>query len=133
MEPETVVTVLAIALSVIGIIWNQQRTTDKLRKDFNASHEKLRDELTASDKEMRKDFTRAHEKLRDELRASLIGLWRAVRRNGERLAAIEAMLGIGMHRQGYARGSDQQFASARLVHQPDADTSAVEAGVQTTD
>ena len=42
---DTVTQLLTVALAVFAIIWNQQRTTDKLRDDFGRAHDKLRDGL----------------------------------------------------------------------------------------
>ena len=42
---DTIVQIVTVALAVFAIIWNQQRTTDKLRGDFERAHDKLRDGL----------------------------------------------------------------------------------------
>ena len=69
MDVNSVSQLVTVALAVLAIIWNQQRSTDKLR-----------DRLDASDREHRA----AIDKLRD-------GLGEVK----ERLARIEVFLGIG--------------------------------------
>jgi len=74
MSIEVVAQMATMALAVLAIIWHQQRSTDKLRDDFNQSTDKLRD-----------DFNQSTDKLQTELVA-----------NGQRLARIEGFLGIGV-------------------------------------
>ena len=45
MDVDTVTQLVTVALAVLAIIWRQQRTTDKLRSDFERAHDKLRDGL----------------------------------------------------------------------------------------
>ena len=70
MAADTIIQVLTAALGVLGIIWHQQRTINKLRDDTTGAIDKLRD-----------DNARDHEALRA-----------AVVRNGERIARIEGHL-----------------------------------------
>ena len=42
MDINTVSQIVTVVLAVLAIIWHQQRTTDKLRSDFERAHEKLR-------------------------------------------------------------------------------------------
>ncbi len=69
MDVGTVSQIVTVALAVLAIIWNQQRTTDKLR-----------DRLDASDREHRAADIEQREVL-GEVK--------------ERLARIEGFLGIG--------------------------------------
>ena len=63
MDLNSVTQIVTVVLAVLAIIWHQQRTTDKLR-----------DDLSASDREHRAVLTEVK----------------------ERLARIEGFLGIGM-------------------------------------
>ena len=45
MDINTVSQIATVVLAVLAIIWHQQRTTDKLRGDFERAHDKLRDGL----------------------------------------------------------------------------------------
>ncbi len=70
----TLAQLATVALAVLAIIWNQQRSTDKLRDDFNQANARLRSEFSES-----------------------IGHLRAeVSHNGQRLARIEGFLRIGL-------------------------------------
>ena len=74
MDINTVSQMVTVVLAVLAIIWHQQRSTDKLRGDFERAHDKFRG-----------DFGQAVDKLRDSVTA-----------NGERLARIEGFLRIGV-------------------------------------
>lgn len=71
---EAATQIVTLVLAVLAIIWHQQRTTDKLRDEFNSAIASLRDE-----------FNTAIASLRD-----------AVVGNGQRIARIEGFLRIGM-------------------------------------
>jgi hypothetical protein len=73
VDMNTVSQMATVALAVLAIIWNQQRTTDKLRGRMDAR-------LDASDRE--------HRAVDSELREVLGEV-------KERLARIEGFLGIG--------------------------------------
>ena len=45
MDAHTVSQMATVALAVLAIIWHQQRSTDKLRADFERAIDKLRDGL----------------------------------------------------------------------------------------
>ena len=45
MDFNTVSQIVTVVLAVLAIIWHQQRSTDKLRSDFERAHDKLRDGL----------------------------------------------------------------------------------------
>ncbi len=70
MAMETIAQVLTVLVAVLGIIWHQQRSTEKLREEFIRAIDGLRED---------------HNGLRQEV----IG-------NGQRLARIEGFLRIGM-------------------------------------
>ena len=70
MDAATVMQLVTPVLAVVGIVWHQQHSTDKLRDDFNAANREQRE---------------ATNKLRD-----------VVAENGQRLARIEGHLGIGI-------------------------------------
>ncbi len=72
MPAETILQLVTVILGVLGIIWHQQHSINKLRNETTGSINRLRD-----------DSTSAIDKLRS-----------AVARNGERIARIEGRLGI---------------------------------------
>lgn len=74
MSVEVATQVVTLVLAVLAIIWHQQRSTEKLRDEFNSAIDKLRDE-----------FNQAISSLRD-----------AVVNNGQRIARIEGFLKVGM-------------------------------------
>lgn len=74
MSVEAATQIVTLVLAVLAIIWHQQRTTDKLRDEFNT----------------------AINKLRDEFNTAINGLRDAVIGNGQRIARIEGFLKIGM-------------------------------------
>lgn len=85
MSVEVATQIVTLALAVFAIIWHQQRTTEKLRDEFNQAHSRLRDELNNAIDKLREEFTQAINSLRD-----------AVAGNGQRIARIEGFLKIGM-------------------------------------
>ena len=74
MATETIAQILTVLVAVLGIIWHQQRSTEKLRDEF----------------------TRAIEGLREEFTRAINGLRAEVTTNGQRIARIEGFLRIGM-------------------------------------
>ena len=70
MDAATVMQLVTPVLAVVGIVWHQQHSTDKLRDDFNAANREQRE---------------ATNKVRD-----------VAAENGQRLARIEGHLRIGM-------------------------------------
>ena len=74
MTAESIAQIVTVLVAVLGIIWHQQRSIDKLRDDFHQAINGQRD-----------DFNQAINGLRDEVAS-----------NGQRLARIEGFLGIGM-------------------------------------
>ena len=91
MATETIAQILTVLVAVLGIIWHQQRSTEKLRDDFTRAIDGVRD-----------DFTRAVDGLREDHN----GLRQEVVSNGQRLARIEGFLGIGMPVPADAGSSD---------------------------
>ena len=81
MATETIAQILTVLVAVLGIIWHQQRSTERLRDDFTRAIDGVRD-----------DFTRAVDGLREDHN----GLRQEVVNNGQRLARIEGFLRIGM-------------------------------------
>lgn len=77
--------IVAVALGVLAIIWNQQRSLGNLRR-----------ELHDANKELRREFHEANPQLRQEFQDAYEELGGAVARNGESLARIEGHLGIGV-------------------------------------
>lgn len=77
--------IVAVALGVLTIVWNQQRSVGNLLQEFQEANKELRREFQEAHSQMRQEFYEAHAQLRE-----------AVARNGERLARIEGHLGIGL-------------------------------------
>ncbi len=69
MEADAIAQLVTLLMVGLGIVWHQQRSTDKLRDDFNTANRQLRQD---------------HDKLRE-----------AIAQIGQRLARIERFLGIG--------------------------------------
>ena len=92
-----------LLVSVLAIIWHQQRSIDKLRRDFREDNRELRRELRREfrreNRKLRREFRREHAKLHadhGELRRAFERLAEVVVDNGRKLARIEGFLGIGM-------------------------------------
>ena len=83
MAADTIVQVVAVALGVLGIIWHQQHSINKLRDEMITGNNKLRDDTTGAIGKLRDDNARDHERL-----------WTAITQNGERIARIEGRLGM---------------------------------------
>lgn len=103
MATETIAQILTVLVAVLGIIWHQQRSTEKLRDDFTRAVDGVRD-----------DFTRAVDGLRDDHG----GLRQEVVSNGQRLARIEGFLRIGM--PGPADVDSSEVAAPEIVSTPSA-------------
>ena len=69
METDAIAQLVTLLMVGLGIVWHQQRSTDKVRDDLNTGLRELRQD---------------HNKLRDDV----AGI-------GQRLARIEGFLGIG--------------------------------------
>ncbi len=69
MEADAIAQLVTLLMVGLGIVWHQQRSTDKLRDDFNTANRQLR---------------RDHDTLRE-----------AIVQIGQRLARIEGFPGIG--------------------------------------
>ena len=88
--------IVAVALGVLTIVWNQQRSVGNLRQEFQEANKELRRELQEAHSQMRQEFQKAHSQMRHEFQEANAQLRGAVARNGERLARIEGHLGIGV-------------------------------------
>ena len=99
--------IVAVALGVLTIVWNQQRSVGNLRREFQEASRELRQEFQEASRELRQEFQEANKELRRELQEDNAQMRRefqeaneqvrgAVVRNGERLARIEGHLGIGV-------------------------------------
>ena len=99
--------IVAVALGVLTIVWNQQRSVGNLRREFQEANKELRRELQEANAEIRREFQEANEQLRREFHEAHTEmrrefqqaneqLRRALAGNGERLARIEGHLGIGV-------------------------------------
>ena len=113
-----IVTLLAVGLA---LVWHQQRSIDKLRKEFQRSHRSLRKEFQRSYKSLRKEFQRGQRSLRKEFQRGQRSLSNELRRdhaelkgvvemNGQRLARIEGFLGIAMPPQAAANAPGAAYA-----------------------
>ena len=80
MEADAIAQLVTLLMVGLGIVWHQQRSTDKLREEFHTATRNLREEFQTAIHELRRD----HDKLRD----AIAGI-------GQRLARIEGFLGIG--------------------------------------
>ena len=83
--------VLTMVLAAAAIIWQQQRSVDKLRAE-------MRDEFAA-------------------VRADMGVLRAEVAANGQRLARIEGYFGMGMPEEAAAAAAGARFAEAERVPQ----------------
>ena len=81
MEMDAVVQIVTVPVAALAIVWHQQHNTDKLREDSNAAHHQHRQDLN----KLREDSNAAHHQLRQ-----------GINENGQRLARIEGVLGIGI-------------------------------------
>lgn len=82
MDAVVVMQVVTPVLAVVGIVWHQQHSIDKLRDDFN---EALKEQREATDK----------------LRDVVVDL-------GQRMARIEGHLGIGLPPMTEETGADRE-------------------------
>lgn len=81
MEADAIAQLVTLLMVALGIVWHQQRSTDKLREDFQTANRNLRDDFNTANHHLRQD----HDKLRE-----------AIAQVGQRLARIEGFLGIGI-------------------------------------
>ena len=114
MDIGEVTQIATLLVSVLAIIWHQQRSTKELRREFREDNRALRGEFRRENKKLRRDlrgefrrenkklrrdFERTHGELRadhGELRRAFQKMAEAVADNGRKLARIEGFLGIGM-------------------------------------
>ncbi len=81
MEADAIAQLVSLLMVALGIVWHQQRSTDKLREDFQTANRNLREEFQTANRQLRQD----HDRLRE-----------AIAQIGQRLARIEGFLGIGI-------------------------------------
>ena len=117
MELDAVVQLVTVVVAALAIVWHQQHNTDKLRQDFNVANHQLRQDLNILREDsnaahhqhrqdlnkLREDSNAAHNQLRqdlnrfrEDLNAAHHQLREGINENGQRLARIEGVLGIGM-------------------------------------
>ena len=92
MEADAIAQLVTLLMVALGIVWHQQRSTDKLREDFQTANRNLREEFQTANRNLRDDFNTANHHLRqdhDKLREAIAQI-------GQRLARIEGFLGIGI-------------------------------------
>ena len=99
MELDAVVQLVTVLVAALAIVWHQQHNTDQLRQDFNVANHQLRQDLN----KLREDSNAAHHqhrqdlnKLREDSNAAHHQLREGINENGQRLARIEGVLGIGI-------------------------------------
>ena len=100
MAMETIAQVLTVLVAVLGIIWHQQRSTEKLREEFIRAINGLRDD---------------HNGLRHEVIS-----------NGQRLARIEGFLRIGMPAPAESGASETPETEPISTHSAPSPESAAE-------
>ena len=81
MEADAIAQLVTLLMVALGIVWHQQRSTDKLREDFQTANRNLREEFQTANRQLRQD----HDGLRE-----------AIAQIGQGLARIEGFLGIGI-------------------------------------
>ena len=81
MEVDAVAQLVTLLTVGIAIVWQQQRSTDKLREEFQTAIRDLREEFQTANRQLRQD----HDRLRE-----------AIAQIGQRLARIEGFLVIGI-------------------------------------
>ena len=81
MEADAIAQLVTLLTVGIAIVWHQQRSTDKLREDFQTAIRSLREEFQTANRQLRQD----HDRLRE-----------AIAQIGQRLARIEGFMGIGI-------------------------------------
>ena len=126
-----IVTLLAVGLA---LVWHQQRSIDRLRKEFQRGQRLLRKEFQRGQRLLRKEFQRGRRSLRKELRrdhaelklvveTNYTYLSQAVGSNGQRLARIEGFLGIAMLPEAAAKAPGVAYAGpvAEAVDTPASD------------
>ena len=136
MSAEIITQIVTLAAAVLGIVWHQQRTTDKLRDDMNKANTELRndmntlrDDMNQANTELREDMNTLRndmntlrEELRTELREEINALrndmnqgFQAIHiqltEHGQRLSRIEGFLGIGIPAEVAERAAGAHFSA----------------------
>ena len=103
MELDAIVQLVTVLAAALAIVWHQQHNTDKLRADFNTANHQLRGDFNAANHQLRGDLNAANHqlrgdlnKLRDDSNTANHQLREGINENGQRLARIEGVLGIGI-------------------------------------
>ena len=125
MDIGEVTQLATLLVSVLAIIWHQQRSTKELRREFREENRALRGEFRRENKKLRRDFERAHGELRadhGELRRAFQKMAEAVADNGRKLARIEGFLGIGMPAPAAARAPGADWAPPQDAPDPPPET-----------
>ena len=78
----------AFLVGVLGLVWHQNRGTNRLRDEFHGARKETREDI----RDLRDEFDGA----RKETQQAIQELQFAVGENGQRLSRIEGFLGIGM-------------------------------------
>ena len=146
MDIGEVTQIATLLVSVLAIIWHQQRSTKELRRELRGDNQALRQEFREENralrrelrrefrrenKKLRRDFERAHGELRaangelradhGELRRAFQKMAEAVADNGRKLARIEGFLGIGMPAPAAARAPGADWAPPQDAPDPSPD------------
>ena len=87
-----VVQLVALGVGILGLVWHQQRCTDKLRAEFRSEIATLRAEMQAGFAALRAEMQAGDA----ASQAGLEALRAEVAANGQRLARIEGYFGLGM-------------------------------------
>ncbi len=85
MEADAIAQLVTLLMVGLGIVWHQQRSTDKLREEFHTAIRGLREEFHTAINTGLRELRQDHNKLRDDV----AGI-------GQRLARIEGFLAIGI-------------------------------------
>ena len=91
VDGDTITQVVTVVAAVLAIIGHQQRSIDKLRKEFRKDNRRLRKEY----RRLRNDHAELKQSF-DQLRATVADI-------AQPLARIEGFLGIGMSANAAAR------------------------------
>ncbi len=106
--------IVTVAVAVLAIVWNQQRTVAALRSE-------MRTEIATLRTEMREEIGALRGEMREEigvLREEIGALRTEVAANGERLSRIEGYLGIGMSAEAAAGAAGAFITAGARAAQP---------------
>lgn len=106
-----IVQLVALAVGVLGLVWHQQRSIDKLRAEMRQEIGSLRAEMGEEIGSLRAEMREEIGSLRAEMREEIGSLRAEVAANGQRLARIEGYLGIGMPDKAAAAAAGAGFVA----------------------